>query len=75
MRYKKEIIEGAESKCYSRIVSLIREIKDLGQDILNNNIGAITIEELHLLRQRAEKELLIWDLLNDSLKKYKDETL
>ena len=75
MRYKKEIMEAAESKCYSRIVSLIREVKDLGQDILNNNIGAITIEELHLLRQGAEKELLIWDLLNDSLKKYKDETL
>lgn len=75
MRYKKEIIEAAESKCYSKMVSLIREVKSLGEDILNNNTGAITIEELHLLRQGAEKELLIWELLNDSLKKYKDETL
>lgn len=75
MRYKKEIIEAAESKCYSRIVSLIREVKNLADDIKKERVGSITMDELHLLKQGAEKDLLIWDLLNDSLKKYKDEAL
>ena len=75
MRYKKEIIEAAESKCYSKIVSLIREVKNLADDIKKGRVGSITMEELHLLKQGAEKELLIWDVLIDSLKKNKDETL
>ena len=75
MRYTKEIIESAESKCYSKIISLIREVKNLAEDIIKENVGGITMEELHLLRQGAEKELQIWELLSDSLKKYKDEAL
>jgi len=70
---KMEIRVRAGVKAYSKISGAKRRKRQLESDLLNGYLGGITKEELQLLITGEEKEILIWEYIEELVNNNKDE--
>ena len=70
---KMEIRVRAGVKAYSKISGAKRRKRQLESDLFNGYLGGITKEELHLLIDGEEKEILVWEYIEELVKIDKNE--
>ena len=60
-----EIKVRAGVKAYAKISGSKRRKRQLESDLFNGYLGGITKEELHLLIDGEEKEILVWEYIEE----------
>jgi len=68
-----EIKVRAGVKAYAKISGSKRRKRQLESDLFNGYLGGITKEELHLLIDGEEKEILVWEYIEELVKIDKNE--
>ena len=68
-----EIKVRAGVKAYAKISGSKRRKRQLESDLFNGYLGGITKEELHLLIDGEEKEILVWEYIEELVKVDKNE--
>jgi len=68
-----EIKVRAGVKAYAKISGSKRRKRQLESDLFNGYLGGITKEELHLLIDGEEKEILVWEYIEELVNIDKNE--